>query len=135
VTRSARPALTSLSPIRAKCNPDCLPRAALSRQWLKPGGEDIAVNQATGREPVPDNKTVLTHCSEGALSTAGHGTALGVIRAAVESGKKVDVFADEPRPFPQGARLTVWELQQDHIPATLIADNMAGISSKSWRIG
>src|ERR1039458_6236880 len=64
--------LTSLSPIRAKSNPDCLPRAALSRQWLKPGGEDIAVNQATGREPVPDNKTVLTHCSEGALSTAGH---------------------------------------------------------------
>jgi methylthioribose-1-phosphate isomerase len=100
--------------------------------------EDIAINQTMGRhgaELVPDGKTVLTHCNAGALATAGYGTALGVIRAAVEAGKKVDVFADETRPFLQGARLTVWELQQDHIPATLITDNMAGHFLKSGRIG
>jgi len=100
--------------------------------------EDIAINQAIGRhgaELVPDGKTVLTHCNAGALATAGYGTALGVIRAAVEAGKTVDVFADETRPFLQGARLTVWELQQDHIPATLITDNMAGHFLKSGRIG
>ena len=84
---------------------------------------------------MPDGKTVLTHCNAGALATAGYGTALGVIRAAVESGKKVDVFADETRPFLQGARLTVWELQQDDIPTTLITDNMAGHFLKSGRIG
>ncbi len=100
--------------------------------------EDIAINRAIGRngaDLVPDGKTVLTHCNAGALATAGYGTALGVIRAAVEAGKKVDVFADETRPFLQGARLTVWELQQDHIPATLITDNMAGHFLKSGRIG
>jgi len=100
--------------------------------------EDIAVNEAIGRHGaglVPDGKTVLTHCNAGALATAGYGTALGVIRAAVASGKKVDVFADETRPFLQGARLTVWELQQDAIPATLITDNMAGHFLKSGRIG
>ena len=100
--------------------------------------EDIAINQAIGRhgaDLVPDGKTVLTHCNAGALATAGYGTALGVIRAAVEAGKKVDVFADETRPFLQGARLTVWELQQDHIPATLITDSMAGHFLKSGRIG
>src|SRR5205814_1739138 len=68
----------------------------------------------------------LTHCNAGALATAGYGTALGVIRAAREMGKTIDVFADETRPFLQGARLTVWELQQDSIPTTLITDNMAG---------
>ncbi|HTQ57341.1 MAG TPA: S-methyl-5-thioribose-1-phosphate isomerase [Bryobacteraceae bacterium] len=100
--------------------------------------EDIAINQAIGRygaDLVPDGKTVLTHCNAGALATAGYGTALGVIRAAVEAGKRVDVLADETRPFLQGARLTVWELQQDHIPATLITDNMAGHFLKSGRIG
>src|SRR5450631_2345936 len=81
--------------------------------------EDIAMCKAIGRhgaELVPDGKTVLTHCNAGALATAGYGTALGVIRAAVEAGKKIDVFADETRPFLQGARLTAWELQQDGIP-------------------
>jgi methylthioribose-1-phosphate isomerase len=100
--------------------------------------EDIAICRAMGRNGaplVPDGKTVLTHCNAGALATAGYGTALGVIRAAVESGKRVDVFADETRPFLQGARLTVWELQQDGIPATLITDNMAGHFLKSGRIG
>ncbi len=100
--------------------------------------EDIATNEAMGRQGaplVPDGKTVLTHCNAGALATAGYGTALGVIRAAVASGKKIDVFAGETRPFLQGARLTVWELMRDGIPATLIADNMAGHFLKSGRIG
>jgi methylthioribose-1-phosphate isomerase len=100
--------------------------------------EDIAINEAIGRNGaplVPDGKTVLTHCNAGALATAGYGTALGVIRAAVASGKKIDVFADETRPFLQGARLTAWELQQDGILTTLITDNMAGHFLKSGRIG
>ena len=100
--------------------------------------EDIAINECIGRNGaplIPDGKAVLTHCNAGALATAGYGTALGVIRAAVASGKKIDVFADETRPFLQGARLTVWELQHDHIPATLITDNMAGHFLHSGRIG
>jgi len=100
--------------------------------------DDIAICQAIGRhgEPlVPDGKTVLTHCNAGALATAGYGTALGVIRAAVSAGKQIDVFADETRPFLQGARLTAWELQQDGIATTLITDNMAGHFLHSGRIG
>jgi methylthioribose-1-phosphate isomerase len=100
--------------------------------------EDIAINQAIGRNGaplVPGGKSVLTHCNAGALATAGYGTALGVIRAAVSAGKKIDVFAGETRPFLQGARLTIWELQQDAIPATLITDNMAGHFLASGRIG
>jgi methylthioribose-1-phosphate isomerase len=100
--------------------------------------EDIAICKAIGSNGaslVPDGKTVLTHCNAGALATAGYGTALGVIRAAVESGKKIDVFADETRPFLQGARLTAWELQQDGIATTLITDNMAGHFLRSGRIG
>ena len=100
--------------------------------------EDIAINQAIGRNGaalVPDGKTVLTHCNAGALATAGYGTALGVIRAAITAGKKIDVFAGETRPFLQGSRLTVWELQHDGIPATLITDNMAGHFLKSGHIG
>jgi methylthioribose-1-phosphate isomerase len=100
--------------------------------------EDIAICRAIGRngaDLVPDGKTVLTHCNAGALATAGYGTALGVIRAAVEAGKNIDVFADETRPFLQGARLTAWELQQDGIAATLITDNMAGHFLHSGRIG
>jgi methylthioribose-1-phosphate isomerase len=100
--------------------------------------EDIAINEAIGRNGaplVPDGKTVLTHCNAGALATAGFGTALGVVRAAVQAGKKIDVFADETRPFLQGARLTAWELQRDGIETTLITDNMAGHFLKSGRIG
>ena len=100
--------------------------------------EDIAINESIGRNGaalIPDGKTVLTHCNAGALATAGYGTALGVIRAAVASGKHIDVLADETRPFLQGARLTVWELQHDHIPATLITDNMAGHFLHSGRVG
>ena len=100
--------------------------------------DDIAICRAMGKHGaplVPDGKTVLTHCNAGALATAGYGTALGVIRAAAEAGKKIDVFADETRPFLQGARLTAWELQQDGIETTLITDNMAGHFLKSGRIG
>jgi methylthioribose-1-phosphate isomerase len=100
--------------------------------------EDIAINECIGKNGaalIPDGRTVLTHCNAGALATAGYGTALGVIRAAVASGKKIDVFADETRPFLQGSRLTIWELQHDHIPATLITDNMAGHFLHSGRIG
>src|SRR5204862_1796041 len=100
--------------------------------------EDIAINEAIGRYGaplVPDGKTVLTHCNAGALATAGFGTALGVVRAAVQEGKKIDVFADETRPFLQGARLTAWELQRDGIETTLITDNMAGHFLRSGRIG
>ncbi|MBZ5605804.1 MAG: S-methyl-5-thioribose-1-phosphate isomerase [Acidobacteriia bacterium] len=100
--------------------------------------EDIAVCEAIGRngaDLVPDGKTVLTHCNAGALATAGYGTALGVIRAAVSAGKKIDVYADETRPFLQGARLTAWELQHDGIPVKLITDNMAGHFLHSGKIG
>lgn len=76
-----------------------------------------------GEKLVPDGSTVLTHCNAGALATGGYGTALGVIRAAVEAGKKIAVIADETRPFLQGARLTAWELAQDHIPVKIACDN------------
>jgi len=79
-----------------------------------------------GESLIPDGARVLTHCNAGALATGGYGTALGVIRAAVEAGKNVAVIADETRPFLQGSRLTAWELQKDNIPVTLICDNMAG---------
>jgi methylthioribose-1-phosphate isomerase len=121
-----------------KSEPAGIIRQTLIREARQMYLEDIAINHAIGRngaELVPDGKTVLTHCNAGALATAGYGTALGVIRAAVESGKRVDVFADETRPFLQGARLTVWELQQDGIEATLITDNMAGHFLRSGRIG
>jgi methylthioribose-1-phosphate isomerase len=91
--------------------------------------EDVALNRQLGRhgaDLVPDGARVLTHCNAGALATAGYGTALGVIRGAVEAGKRLHVYVDETRPFLQGARLTAWELQADRIPLTLITDNMAG---------
>jgi methylthioribose-1-phosphate isomerase len=81
---------------------------------------------AHGATLVPDTARILTHCNAGALATAGYGTALGVIRAAAEAGKKVAVLADETRPFLQGARLTAWELVKDGIDTTVITDNMAG---------
>ncbi|MFO1206789.1 MAG: S-methyl-5-thioribose-1-phosphate isomerase [Burkholderiales bacterium] len=91
--------------------------------------EDIAANRALGAHGaalIADGARVLTHCNAGALATAGHGTALGVIRSAVAAGKRVSVFVDETRPFLQGARLTAWELLEDGIPAILIADVAAG---------
>ena len=113
-------------------------RLRLIEEAIKIREEDIAICKEIGRHGaplVPGNKTVLTHCNAGALATAGYGTALGVIRAAWDSGKKIDVFAGETRPFLQGARLTAWELMQDGIPTTLITDNMAGHFLKSGRIG
>jgi methylthioribose-1-phosphate isomerase len=91
--------------------------------------EDVAINRAMGRHGaklIAKNDVVLTHCNAGALATAGYGTALGVIRAAWEAGKKISVLADETRPRCQGAKLTAWELAQDGIPVTVIADTAAG---------
>ncbi len=91
--------------------------------------EDVRINRAMGSHGaalLADGARVLTHCNAGALATAGHGTALGVIRSAVEMGKRIAVIADETRPFLQGARLTAWEMVQEKIPITLITDNMAG---------
>jgi len=91
--------------------------------------EDVRINRALGAHGaalLADGARVLTHCNAGALATAGHGTALGVIRSAIESGKRISVIADETRPFLQGARLTAWEMVQENIPVTLITDNMAG---------
>jgi methylthioribose-1-phosphate isomerase len=88
-----------------------------------------------GAELLADGCRVLTHCNAGALATAGHGTALGVVRSAIAQGKHISVIADETRPFLQGARLTVWELQHDGIPATLITDNMAGHFLHAGKIG
>jgi methylthioribose-1-phosphate isomerase len=100
--------------------------------------EDIAANRAMGRHGatlMPASGGVLTHCNAGALATAGYGTALGVIRAAVEQGKKLHVYADETRPFLQGSRLTAWELMKDGIPTTVISDNMAGAIMRQGKIG
>jgi len=100
--------------------------------------EDIASNRALGKfggELIADGATVLTHCNAGALATAGdYGTALGVIRGAIDAGKRVAVIADETRPFLQGARLTAWELAQDNIPVTVITDNMAGHVMKQGKV-
>ena len=91
--------------------------------------EDLRANREIGRQGqilIEDGCSVLTHCNAGALATAGYGTALGIIRAACEAGKRIHVFIDETRPFLQGSRLTSWELMKDRIACTLIADNMAG---------
>lgn len=99
--------------------------------------EDIALCKTMGRHGatlIQDGQTILTHCNAGSLATAGYGTALGVIRAAWEGGKKITVIADETRPVLQGARLTAWELMQDQIPVTLITDNMAGSLMKQGKI-
>ncbi|MGQ9634342.1 MAG: S-methyl-5-thioribose-1-phosphate isomerase [Bryobacteraceae bacterium] len=113
-------------------------QATLLETALRMQQEDIQTNQLIGKygaELLASDTTVLTHCNAGALATAGYGTALGVIRAAVAAGKKIEVFADETRPFLQGARLTAWELMKDGIPVTIITDNMAGHFLKSGRIG
>ncbi len=113
-------------------------RAGLIEEARRIREEDISINRAIGAHGaplVPGGKHVLTHCNAGALATAGYGTALGVIRAAVEAGKQIAVYADETRPFLQGARLTAWELQQDGIATTLITDNMAGHFLRSGGIG
>ena len=99
--------------------------------------EDVETNKKIGfwgRELIQDGQNILTHCNAGALATAGYGTALGVIRAASEQGKKIRVVVDETRPFLQGARLTCWELNREAIPVVLITDNMAGYLMKKGQI-
>jgi len=113
-------------------------KQALIDEAVRMHAEDIAANQAMGRfgaTLMPESGGVLTHCNAGALATCGYGTALGVIRAAVEQGKKIHVFADETRPFLQGSRLTAWELMKDGIPTTVISDNMAGAMMRQGKIG
>ena len=113
-------------------------KQALIEEAQRMHAEDIAANQAMGRHGatlIPSSGGVLTHCNAGALATCGYGTALGVIRAAVEDGKKIHVYADETRPFLQGSRLTAWELMKDGIPTTVISDNMAGAMMKQGKIG
>jgi len=103
--------------------------AALKDEALEIQREDIAANRSMGGHGaalLPDGCRVLTHCNAGALATAGYGTALGVVRSAIEAGKRVAVYADETRPFLQGARLTAWELHHDGIPVTVLTDGMAG---------
>jgi methylthioribose-1-phosphate isomerase len=104
-------------------------RGLLESEALRILSDDVEANRAMGRQGqilIPDGASILTHCNAGALATAGYGTALGVIRAACEAGKSVQVFVDETRPFLQGARLTAWELMKARIPCTLITDSMAG---------
>jgi methylthioribose-1-phosphate isomerase len=104
-------------------------RDALKKEAIRIEQEDLTICKNIGKwgaTLIPEGATVLTHCNAGGLATAGYGTALGVIRAAHEAGKNIKVFADETRPWLQGARLTAWELMKEGIPATLISDNMAG---------
>jgi methylthioribose-1-phosphate isomerase len=113
-------------------------RQALIDEAQRMHAEDIAANQAMGKHGatlMPASGGVLTHCNAGALATCGYGTALGVIRAAVEQGKNIHVYADETRPFLQGSRLTAWELMKDGIPTTVISDNMAGAMMRQGKIG
>jgi len=113
-------------------------KQALVEEAQRMHAEDIAINQAMGRHGaalMPASGGVLTHCNAGALATCGYGTALGVIRAAIERGKKIHVFADETRPFLQGSRLTAWELMKDGIPTTVISDNMSGAIMRQGKIG
>jgi methylthioribose-1-phosphate isomerase len=113
-------------------------KQALIEEARRMHAEDIAINQAMGRHGatlMPASGGVLTHCNAGALATCGYGTALGVIRAAIETGKKIHVYADETRPFLQGSRLTAWELMKDGIATTVISDNMSGAMMKQGKIG
>ena len=122
---------------RARVRPIPQIKQTLIEEAQRMHAEDIAANQAMGRHGatlMPASGGVLTHCNAGALATCGYGTALGVIRAAVEQGKKIHVYADETRPFLQGARLTAWELMKDGIPTTVISDNMAGAMMKQEKI-
>ena len=103
--------------------------AALIREAQAIHDEDVETCRAIGNaglELVPAGSRILTHCNAGALATAGYGTALGMVRAAAEAGREVSVIADETRPYLQGGRLTAWELQRDHVPVTVITDNMSG---------
>jgi len=113
-------------------------KQALVAEAQQMHAEDIAACMAMGKNGaalLPKTGGVLTHCNAGALATCGYGTALGVIRAAVEAGHKINVYADETRPFLQGSRLTAWELMKDGIPTTVISDNMAGVMMQQGKVG
>jgi methylthioribose-1-phosphate isomerase len=121
---------------RTEGNPVDL-KDVMLREALRMLDEDIEANRALGRfgaALIPDTANILTHCNAGALATVGYGTALGVIRAAVEEGKHIHVYADETRPRLQGMRLTAWELMQDKIDVTIIADNMAASLMRQGKI-
>ncbi|HEY3489233.1 MAG TPA: S-methyl-5-thioribose-1-phosphate isomerase [Candidatus Deferrimicrobiaceae bacterium] len=123
-------AIARMSRLADTLQDDDAPAAAarLEREALAIYADDVAVNKAMGAHGaklLKSGESVLTHCNAGALATAEYGTALGIIRAAIASGKKIHVFVDETRPWLQGARLTAWELMKDNIPCTLITDNMA----------
>ena len=112
-------------------------REILKAEAIRIEEEDLEICRSIGRNGaalIRDGATILTHCNAGGLATAGYGTALGVIRAAHEAGKNIQVFADETRPWLQGARLTSWELMKDGIPVTLISDNMAGYFMRKGEI-
>ncbi|MGV7220027.1 MAG: S-methyl-5-thioribose-1-phosphate isomerase [Nitrospinales bacterium] len=112
-------------------------KARLKKESVDILNEDVAANKNIGdhgQTLVQDGNSILTHCNAGALATAGFGTALGVVRASVNEGKNISVFANETRPFLQGARLTAWELKEDNIPVTVITDNMCGHIMKNKRI-
>jgi methylthioribose-1-phosphate isomerase len=118
-----------------------LPCGALGLRLLREAqaieAEDLEMNKkigSFGKDLIADGDSVLTHCNAGGLATAGYGTAIGIIRAAFEEGKKIHVFVDETRPFLQGARLTAWELQKLGIPMTLITDSMAGWLMKKGEV-
>jgi methylthioribose-1-phosphate isomerase len=137
--RSARPTAVNLAWAVDRMLNVCSGRlqpADLIAEAQKMFAEDVEANRRIGRfgaELLGPSTTILTHCNAGALATAGYGTALGVVRAAAEGGKRIAVFADETRPYLQGARLTAWELQQDGIDVTLITDNMSGYFFKEGK--
>jgi len=146
VLDAARPTAVNLSWATARImdlarhnvlpNPDDL-RSAIVAEAQHIADEDVEINRrmgAFGAAVVPEGANILTHCNAGALATVDYGTTLGVVRAAVEQGKRVHVWVDETRPRLQGARLTAWELTQDGIPMTLIADNAAGMLMRLGRV-
>jgi methylthioribose-1-phosphate isomerase len=118
---------TAIAEIKSQC-------VALAQTLYDEDISNLKLLGAFGAPLLPQEGTVLTHCNAGALAACGYGSALGVIRAAIERGQKIDVFADETRPFNQGTRLTAWELLKDNIPTTLICDNMAGYFMGQGRI-
>ncbi len=123
--------------LAAKSTPIPKIKQAVVALALRLYDEDIANCKqlgANGADLLPQEGTVLTHCNAGALAACGYGSALGVIRAAIERGHKIDVFADETRPYLQGARLTAWELMKDNIPTTVLCDNMSGHLMSKGRI-
>ena len=132
-------AIARMREVHAQTRNESTQTAAASLLALarKMHGDDVEICRAIGRHGAPliaDGARIMTHCNAGALATAGHGTALGVIRSARDAGKRISVIANETRPYLQGARLTAWEMVQENIPVTLVTDNMAGHLMQQGRI-